>query len=118
MQDDAAQALQAGRLIESFSLASPGFVSLVTIAELAWVLSSVYRLQRLQIAQALEVILGAESILVEQAAMVSKALELYQLQNVDLGDCLIQQSGLAAGCSRTLTFDRGAARGCGMTLLG
>src|ERR1700677_5166804 len=44
MQDDVKQSLLATRLIESCSPESPGFVPLVSIVELFWVMSSAYRL--------------------------------------------------------------------------
>ncbi len=42
-QDDARQSAAATRLIEKeLSIASPGFISLVVIAELCWVLNRLY----------------------------------------------------------------------------
>jgi predicted nucleic-acid-binding protein len=32
-------------------------------------------------------------------------------------DCLIERSAAAAGCEKTMTFDRGVAKSVGMTLL-
>jgi predicted nucleic-acid-binding protein len=44
--DDASQSAAAARVIESLSAESPGFVPLVVIAELVWVLQYSYRLQQ------------------------------------------------------------------------
>ena len=63
MQDDAEQSKLASRLIESLTVGEPGFVPLVAVIELVWVLSSSFELVR------------------------------------------------------TMTFDRGAARNCSMTLI-
>ena len=42
-QDDPVQSPKASRLIESLTTASPGFVSLVSVVELVWVLQSSYQ---------------------------------------------------------------------------
>lgn len=117
MQDDARQAASATRLIESLSAESPGFVSLVSVVEIAWVLTSAYGLGRGQLVQAFESLLRSKEIAIERAETVWKALRIFQSVNVDFADCLIERSAAAAGCDRTMTFDRNAVKGCGMTLV-
>ncbi len=117
MQDDARQAASATRLVESLSAESPGFVSLVSVVELAWVLTSAYRLDRDQLVQAFESLLRSKEIAIERAEIVWKALRVFQSANADFADCLIERSAAAAGCDRTMTFDRSAVKGCGMTLV-
>jgi predicted nucleic-acid-binding protein len=117
MQDDARQSALATRLVESLSVESPGFVPLVSVVELAWVLSSAYALDRGQVVQACESLLRTKEIVVERAEIVWKALRVFQSANADFADCLIERSAAVAGCDRTMTFDRGAAKGCGMTLV-
>ena len=117
MQDDARQSPLANRLVESLSAESPGFVPLVALVELNWVLSSAYGLDGEQIVQALEGLLRTKEIVVEKAETVWKALRVFQSSHADLADCLIERSAAAAGCGRTLTFDRGAVKACGMTLV-
>ena len=117
MQDDANQSALATRLVESLSVASPGFVPLVSVVELAWVLSSAYALDRSQVVQALESLLRTKELSVERAEIVWKALRVFQSGSADFADCLIERSAAVAGCDKTMTFDRGAVRGCGMTLV-
>lgn len=117
MQDDAKQSPLANRLVESLSAESPGFVPLVSLVELNWVLASAYGLNSEQIVQALEGLLRTKEIVVEKAETVWKALRIFQNTHADLADCLIERSAAAAGCNRTMTFDRGAVKGCGMTLV-
>ena len=117
MQDDARQSALATRLVESLSVESPGFVPLVSVVELAWVLSSAYALDRGQVVQALESLLRTKEIVVERAEIVWKALRVFRSANADFADCLIERSAAVAGCDRTMTFDRGAAKSCGMTLV-
>lgn len=117
MQDDAKQSPLATRLVESLSAESPGFVPLVSVVELAWVLSSAYDLDRAQLVDAFEGLLRTKEIVVDRAETVWKALRVFQSGNADFADCLIERSASAAGCERTMTFDRTAAKGCGMRLV-
>jgi predicted nucleic-acid-binding protein len=117
MQDDPRQSASATRLVESLSAESPGFVPLVSVVELAWVLSSAYALDRGQIVAAFEALLRTKEIVVERAEVVWQAIRAYRGANADFADCLIERSASAAGCDMTMTFDRGAAKGCGMTLV-
>jgi predicted nucleic-acid-binding protein len=117
MQDDAKQAPQATRLVESLSAEAPGFLPLVAVVELAWVLSSAYDLDRAQLVEALEGVLRTKELVIERAEMVWKALRTFQSVNADFADCLIAHSAASAGCEKTMTFDRGAAKSAGMTLM-
>jgi predicted nucleic-acid-binding protein len=118
MQDDARQSLQATRLVEALTADLPGFVPLVVVVELAWVLGSAYGLRRAQIVAAFEGLLRTKEIVVERAEIVWQAVRLFRSGNADFADCLIERSALSAGCERVMTFDRSAATGCGMTLIG
>ncbi len=117
IQDDAEQSLLSTRLVESLSVDSPGFVSLVSVVELGWVLSSAYGLDRSQLVEGFEGLLRTKEVVVERAETVWKALRIFQRTNADFADCLIERSAAAAGCGTTMTFDRGAVKGCGMTLI-
>lgn len=117
MQDDRRQSPIATRCVESLTAAAPGFVPLVAAMELCWVLESAYALDREQVVAAFEGLLRAKEIVVEQAAAVWKALRAMQAQGADFADALVAESARTAGATRTVTFDRGAARQCGMTLL-
>ena len=115
MQDDGRQSRLATRIVESLSPETPGFVPLVAIVELSWVLTSAYELDRNQLIEALEALLRAKELVVESGQVVWKALRLFQRANGHFADCLIAGSAEAAGCTKTMTFDRGAVRHGGMT---
>jgi predicted nucleic-acid-binding protein len=117
MQDDLEQSPLATRLIESRSAESRGFIPLVSVIELFWVMSSAYELDRDRLIAALERLLCARELVVEQAEVVWKALRTFKAANVDFADCLLERSAATAGCASTMTFDRAAAKGAGMTLL-
>ena len=118
MQDDPKQSPKATRLIESLDINSPGYIAMVSINELYWVLTSSYGLTREQVAQALEAMLRTKQLCVERADQVLRALRIFGAGKADFADCLIEQSASAAGCSQTVTFDVGASKHAGMALLG
>jgi predicted nucleic-acid-binding protein len=117
MQDDARQAASASALMEALDQDRPGFVSLTSLVELVWVLSSAYGRDRAQVSLALESLLRTAAITVERNEIAWRALRLFSSGSADFADCLIAQSGAAAGCESTVTFDRAAARDAGMVLL-
>jgi predicted nucleic-acid-binding protein len=117
MQDDARQSLKASRLIESLTSEAPGFVPLVALIELVWVLTSCYDLTREQVAQALDALLRSKEIILERAEQVSQALRTFGAGGADFADCLIERTSAAVGCKKTMTFDAGAAKFAGMTLI-
>ena len=117
MQDDPKQSAKATKLIESLDGDSPGFVSIVSVIELYWVLTSCYALSNLQVKQALEALLRTKQILVDRADQVMRALRVFADGKADFADCLIERTAAGAGCTGTMTFDTGPAKHAGMTLI-
>ena len=117
MQDDPRQAKKATQLIESLTLDAPGFIPVVAVLELSWVLTSSYGLTREQFSQALDAILRTKEFVVDRADQVFRALSIFKAGSADFADCLIERSAAAAGCDQTVTFDVGAAKVAGMTLI-
>ncbi len=117
MQDDAKQSPKATALMESLTTDAPGFVSLVSIVELGWVLSVSYELNHEQVAQALELLLRTKEVVIDHAEQVAQALRAFKTSSADFADCLIERSAAGAGCDRTMTFDVSAAKVAGMTLI-
>jgi predicted nucleic-acid-binding protein len=116
-QDEPSQTTAAIRFIRSLSKAAPGYVSVVTLAELVWVLSRSYRESRDDIADTLQGILTAQELVVQNAASAYRALILYRRGAIDYADALISVDATLAGCTRIVTFDKRAASGAGMQLL-
>ncbi len=117
MQDDPKQSTKATALIEQLSPDNPGFITLVSVVELYWVLTSSYGLTAQQVKQALVVLLRAKQIIVDRADQVLRALRVFDDGKADFADCLIERTAAAAGCEQTMTFDVGAAKHAGMTLI-
>ncbi len=118
MQDDPRQSPRATRLIEALTSEEPGFVPLVVLVELVWVLSGSYGLIRPQVTEALEGLLRSRELRLDRADLVTQALRLFSTGGADFADCLIERTAADAGCTDTMTFDAGAARSAGMRLIG
>jgi predicted nucleic-acid-binding protein len=116
-QDDPKQSPKATSLIESLTAKAPGFISVVSVVELVWVLSSCYGSTKSEICEVLETLLRTKELVVAQADTVWKALRVFRDSKTDFADCLIERSANQAGCSHTATFDVGAAINCGMQLI-
>jgi len=117
MQDDPRQSPKATRLIESLDAERPGFITVVSVVELYWVLTSCYGLAGQDVKQALDALLRAKQIVVDRADQVLRAVRVFGDGKADFADCLIERIASSAGCAETLTFDAGAARYAGMSVL-
>jgi len=115
--DDPTQTAAAVRIIDSLSQDSPGFVSLIVVAELAWVLEVSYRFKKNEIEQVLDTLLRSKELVIERAEIVAQALRKFGASRADFVDCLIERCGHAAECQYTITFDQNAAGAAGMKLL-
>jgi len=116
-QDDPKQSPKATRLVESLTLDDPGYVSPVTIVELYWVMTSCYAATKGEICDLLETLLRTKEIIVAKTDVMWKAVRLFRDGKADLADCLIERDAQNAGCAYTSTFDRDAAKHCGMRLI-
>lgn len=117
MQDDARQSAKATILIEALTKEAPGFITIVSVVEIVWVLTACYTLNREQIALLLDHLLSTESLLVDRAEDIWRALRLYQSSKADFADCLIERIAFAADCSHIVTFDIRASKAVGMILI-
>lgn len=114
--DDPTQTAAAVRTMDSLSPDSPGFLSLIVIAELVWVLEVSYRFKKSEVEKVLETLLRSKELMIERAEIVWQALRKFSTTRADFADCLIERCGHAAECQHTLTFDQKAAAS-GMRLL-
>ena len=120
-QDDVRQAALASRLIENdLTIARPGFVSLVVLAELCWVLSRLYSATMDELADMISDLLNTPQIQVERREVVQAAIRRFKQgksRKAGLVDALIAELASSEGCTSTVTFDKTAVRAAGMTLL-
>lgn len=81
-QDDVPQAEVATRLIEQeLSPTQPGFISLVVLVELCWVLKRLYNATDLELAGTVADMLGSPQLQIEQRHAVQTACQLVLLLN-------------------------------------
>ena len=117
-QDDVRQAAMATRLIEgSLSTEARGFVSIVTLAEIVWVMSSNYRAARAAVADIVEGLLTAPQLAIEKADVIWRALRAFRESKADFSDAVIVELGRDAGCTKSVTLDRHAAAHPGFEML-
>ncbi len=111
VQDDPEQSPRATEIItRRLSEEEPGFVSLVTIIELVWVLESVYKRSRQEIASDIEMVLAADTFEVQNEQEVYNAVVALRNGTGSFEDALIGSLGIWRGCSVTLTLDEKAAQ--------
>ena len=120
-QDDAKQAVLATRLIEKrLTTTNQGFISLVVVAELCWVLSSLYAATMDELVATLDDLLNTPRFFIEKREVLQAAiarLKTPSSRKEGLADALIAEIAAHAGCTTTMTFDKTAVRSAGMTLL-
>jgi len=110
-QDDPAQSAQATEILEHrLTQNNPGFVSVVAMVEIAWVLDRAYGLTAQEIAKAIERLLQVEVLAIENEQEVFTAMVALKQGRGSFADALIAELGARAGCTRTLTFDQKAIR--------
>jgi predicted nucleic-acid-binding protein len=111
LQDHPKQTRQANHVIDrQLSDENPGFISLVTVLEIVWVLRSLFKRTPAEIAAHLAQLLAADTLRVQNEQQVFEAVFALKRGTGEIEDALIGALDLWAGCSVTLTFDRKAAR--------
>lgn len=115
-QDDPVQSPRATRIVERLTEEQPGFVSIVVIVETVWVLDRVYGLTAKAIALALEKLLQADTLVIQNEQEAFTAMIALKAGAGSFSDALIGALGEWAGCDATLTFDRKATRLTGFEL--
>lgn len=116
VQDDPDQSVMASELIDGLTESEPGYLSLVTVVEVYWVLRRAYRVDVDRCADIIEGLVDAGELRVDRSAIVRSALAASRA-GVDFADAVIGELGRSAGCEHTVTFDRRAARGGATRLL-
>jgi len=116
--DDPVQSPKAAALIDrQLTENSPGYVNLVTVAEVVWVLESVYEFSAVEIASGVEQMLQADTLLFEREQEVHIAVAQLRGGKGSFADALISAVNQSAGCEATLTFDKKALRLGGFELV-
>lgn len=115
--DDPRQSAMAKRFVQGLPPEDGAHVSLLTPAELAWVLGSRYAASPSEIASTIEELLSDARFDVQDHAIAWAALDAVHRLGAGMADALIALGNLERGCSHTVTFDRRALRLPGVVLL-
>jgi predicted nucleic-acid-binding protein len=105
-RDDARQAAIADAFI-----ARGAWVSHLVLLEAAWVLWDIYDLDHADIAAAVDMLLNHESLTLQDAEVVERALELYRRKpSLGFSDCMVLEIARKAGHLPLGTFDRNLSK--------
>ena len=105
-RDDPKQAVTADKFI-----AKGAWVSHLVLAETLWVLASVYDRTAAQQITILEMLLGHESLVLQDADTVTAALAHFQKKPaLGFSDCLVLEIATNAGHKPLGTFDKALAK--------
>jgi len=116
--DDPRQSSAADKFLQkACSAKTPGWIGVIVICELVWVLQRGYGYPRGQIAEVIAQLLRTAEFEVEDKECVRAALKDYLSGNADIADGLIARRNSKAGAVDTYTFDKRAAKLPGFKLL-
>ena len=116
-QDDPAQARKATAFIDNeLSPTEPGFISLISLVEIAWVMESCYNQSKTEMLAIIHALLTTKQLIVGNADLAYLALKRCSASNGDFSDALIVAIAESNGCNKIVTFDK-KAKAVGMTLL-
>lgn len=114
--DDPVQTRKAEHAFTTHANGDGGFVSLVVLAEVGWVLAAAYGWDRATIHARVTRLVRTRGVEIEDLELVERALVDYAAGRADLADYLIVGKARSVG-AELLTFDRKLAREAGATLL-
>lgn len=107
VEDDAEQTKRAEALFRRAAAKGETiFVSEVVLCEIVWVLESVYRVQRREIADLLDNLMRAKQVELGDSDLAHRALGAYRAGKGDFADYVIRERALAAGCGSVATFEK------------
>ena len=117
VKGDPDQTPLAVQTIYRLSPEEPGWVALLVLAELTWILRRVFKLNRKSITGIIARLLNSQDMVFEQEEVARQALHLYATTKADFADCVIAVSARSVGCTTIATLDDVTARDLGMQLI-
>ena len=105
--DDKAQADAIAALIKRYEKSGEHlWASDTVIAEVVWVLESVYDIPPKEVSQYIASLLDVETFEFEHRERLLQAVELYRAHQIDFIDCYIVASAKDKGMTSVVCFDR------------
>lgn len=117
-QDDMSQYLTVAQLLTHLEKDNrQAFVSLLVVIEINWVLGFSYRLERVQIIEALLALMELPMLNFEHSQKLKACLQNARQDTFDLSDLLIALKSSEHDALPVMTFDKKASKAQGFTLL-
>lgn len=80
------------------------------VAEVVYVLESFYEVERARVAELARAVIGFPAIVVVDAPLLLRALEVYELERIDFAEAYLVASAEASGVGAIASFDRSIDR--------
>jgi len=106
---------RARAIIDGLTPRSPGLISHLVLIETWWVLGSAYGRDAFERCDLIEKMLQIPTLRVQEPDIVRRCLAAVRT-GADLPDALIAEVARSLGATKTLTFDKKAAKRAGMGL--
>ncbi|NND64536.1 MAG: type II toxin-antitoxin system VapC family toxin [Gammaproteobacteria bacterium] len=111
VSDDKKQAARAKVFIEKHCTDEhPGFINVIVLCELTWVLAGAYKQSRAVIYKVIDQLLATAQLEIMDADLVLMALKEYKDSKAQFADHLIAHVNAGRGHLETITFDQVAAK--------
>jgi predicted nucleic-acid-binding protein len=115
VQDDDVQQRAAGAF---FRTAGRVFVAQVVLVEVVWALRYTYEFSKPQVTAVIERLLDLETVVLQDAPTIARALDDYRSSSADFSDCLILALARKEQELPLATFDAKLAKLSGVRKLG
>jgi predicted nucleic acid-binding protein len=101
--DPPAQARQATAFLEG---AEELLVPDLVVAEVVYVLESFYEVERPRVAELVRAVVGFPAVVVVDAPLLLRALEVYEVERLDFAEAYLVASAEVSGVGTIASFDR------------
>lgn len=117
LDDQPTQHQLARELLNSLTAENPAYLSREVVQECVWVMETVKKMTRKQIASVLWYLLGISKLRLETPKSLAKCVDRYEHGNHDFSDLMIQEYAERQGAYPVVTFDRKFSHLPGVKLL-
>ena len=80
------------------------------VAEILYVLESFYEVERRQVAELVRAVIGFPAVVVTDAPLLLRALEVYEVDRIDFAEAYLVANAEATGVGTIASFDRSIDR--------
>ena len=97
---------QARRTTAFLRAADELFLPDLIVAEVVYVLESFYEVERERVAELVRAVIGYPAIVVVDASLLLRALEVYEVEQIDFEEAYLVASAEVTGVDTIVSFDR------------